>query len=402
MSYSKSHIQSQYRVIWNSGIENIDRDNWNDLAIPLKNPFMEWEWLYILEESKSVSLERGWNPCHLTLFDNDKLIAAAPLYIKMNSEGEYVYDMDWLHISKRINSPYYPKMVGMTPMTPVPGYRFLIAPNYDEMIITHIMVNQINQFCKQKNISGCNFLFVDPDWIPVMQNTMFIEWKHYTYQWQNNGYKTFDDFLRIFNSNQRKNIKRERKALLKQKIIINKHLNETIIPSFYLKMSHFYGNSNNKFDLNQTRYLTPEFFQLLSKFYKHRSMFISACFEDSPDEPLALAYYVIKDKSLYGRYWGTDFDVPFLHFNVCYYTGIEWAIKNKIDIYDPGAGGQHKPRRGFPARPVHSLHHFYDWRLQYILAKHIDEINALEQQEIDLINANLPFKVNSFSEKHLR
>ncbi|KPA13782.1 protein containing DUF482 [Candidatus Magnetomorum sp. HK-1] len=395
MSYSKLLHQRPYTVIWNPGIGNIDRDKWNHLATPLQNPFMEWEWLYMLESSKSVDSKTGWEPNHLTLFENDRLIAAAPLYIKMNSDGEYLYDMDWVQISKKIDCPYYPKLVGMTPLTPVPGYRFLIDPEYDEMMTTRIMVNLINQFCKQKKLSGCNFLHIDPTWIPIMQNMSFVEWKHYTFQWQNKDYQTFDDYLNTFNANQRKNIKRERKALLKQNIKIHTYLNEKIPPTFYLRMSKFYGNTNNKFDPNGNRYLTPEFFDKLSNCSQHRNMFVSACFEECPDDPLALAFFMYKDKGLYGRYWGTDFDIPFLHFNVCYYTGIEWAIKNNIKLFDPGAGGRHKPRRGFPATPVYSMHYFYDWRLQFVLVKHIDEINSLEQQEIDLINANLPFDTRS-------
>ncbi|MBF0450283.1 MAG: N-acetyltransferase [Candidatus Magnetomorum sp.] len=385
--------EKPYIPVWNPSIERIDRQQWNHLAIPLQNPFMEWEWLYMLESSKSVCLERGWQPIHLTLYENDRLIAAAPLYIKMNSDGEYVYDLDWIQISKRIDISYYPKMVGMTPLTPVPGYRFLIDPDYDEMMTTRIMVNLINFYCKHHNISCCNFLHVDTQWLSVMFFMNFVEWKHYTYQWHNEGYEVFDNFLNIFNANQRKNIKRERKALCNQKIEIKTHVDENIPPVFYSKLSVFYERSMDKFGPAGNKYLTPNFFARIATHYNHRSLFISACPEGHPDDPLALAYFVHKNKMLYGRYWGTDVGIPFLHFNVCYYGGIEWAIQNKIQQFDPGAGGGHKPRRGFPATPVYSLHQFYDSRLHYLLQKNIDKINALEQQEIDLLNANLPFSV---------
>lgn len=391
MSYSKLMHYKPYTSEWNGSIQTIDKGQWNKLALPLKNPFMEWEWLYSLESSKSASPEKGWQPNHLTLFENNRMIAAAPLYLKMNSAGEYIYDLDWLQLSKKIKTPYYPKMVGMTPLTPVPGYRFLIDPEYDEMMTTRIMVNLINQYCKQHKISGCNFLFVDDTWISVMQHMSFVEWKHYTFQWRNNGYQSFDDYLRSFNANQRKNIKRERKELHKQHIELNIYHDDDIPSVFYSKLADLYIKNTDRYDPSGNRYLTSSFFDLLQSHYNHRSMFISACSTSRSEEPLALAYFVYKDKILYGRYWGTDFDIPFLHFNVCYYAGIEWAIENNFQGFDPGAGGAHKPRRGFSAKPVHSLHYFYDWRLQFLLVKHIDEINSLEQQEINMLNANLPF-----------
>ena len=386
-------LNKPYTAVWNQSIAHIDRSQWNKLAIPNKNPFMEWEWFYMLEVSKSANEEKGWKPNHLTLFENNHLIAVAPLYIKTNSEGEYVYDLDWVQISKRIESSYYPKMVGMTPLTPVPGYRFLIDPDYDEMMTTRIMVNLIHQFCKQYRLSGCNFLFVDPKWVPVMILMEFAEWKHYTFQWNNSGFDSFDDYLCSFNANQRKNIRKERKALDEQNIDLKIHTGNQIQSDFYSKMSEFYQKTSFRYNPSGNRYLTSGFFHCLKDYYSHRSMFISAFSKNNPDDPLALAYFVYKKNMLFGRYWGTNFDIPFLHFNLCYYAGIEWAINHNIQIFDPGAGGAHKPRRGFPATPVYSLHHFYDWRMQFLLLKHIDKINSLEQQEIDLLNANLPFSV---------
>jgi hypothetical protein len=388
---STQHVfnPSSFTAIWNNSIENIDHNQWNHLAIPMKNPFLEWEWLYMLEHSKSISPERGWFPNHLSLFENNRLIAAAPLYIKTNSEGEYVYDIDWKNIANRINIPYYPKMVGMIPMTPVPGYRFLIDPRYDEMLISHLMVNVITQFCKQKKISGCHFLYVDSKWVSIMHHMHFVEWKHYTFQWHNQGYRSFDDFLHTRKARHRRNIKKEIKALNKQNIHIKIYENEEIPMAFYLRMAHFYSNTGLKYDPKAESFFKPDFFQSLPQYYGHRSMFIGAFANEKPDTPLALAYFTHKDQFLSGRYWGSEFDIPFLHFNVCYYSAIQWAIENNIKVFDPGAGGNHKLKRGFPATPVYSLHHYYNWRLQFFLVQHIDEINKLEQEEINIINCML-------------
>jgi hypothetical protein len=389
MSSQKVMTQSPYSAIWHGAIENIDCNQWNRLAIPMKNPFLEWEWLYMLEKSKSISPARGWYTNHLTLYDNNRMIAAAPLYIKTNSDGEYVYDIDWLNIANRNDIPYYPKMVGMTPMTPVPGYRFLVDSRYDEMFVTRMMVNLISQYCKQKKIAGCHFLYVDSKWISIMHYMRFVEWKHYTFQWHNQSYKSFDDFLQNLKSSHRRNIKKEIKALKNQNIHIKIYENNEIPKSYYLKMAQFYSHTGFKYDPHAESYFKPDFFDYLSKYFGHRSLFIGAYANETPDEPLALAYFTHKERLLSGRYWGAGFDVPFLHFNVCYYSAIQWAIENNIQIFDPGAGGNHKLKRGFPAILFYSLHFFYDWRLQFFLCQHIDEINQLEHEEMKIINRNL-------------
>jgi len=389
MSSQKILRQSPYSAIWNGAIANIDRYQWNRLAIPMNNPFLEWEWLYMLELSKSISSERGWYPSHLTLYENNQMIAAAPLYIKTNSDGEYVYDIDWVNIAKRVDIPYYPKMIGMTPMTPVPGYRFLIDSQYDEMLVTRMMVNLISQYCKQKKITSCNFLYVDSNWVPIMNHMRFVEWNHYSFQWNNNGFQSFDDFLQTLKKSHQRNIRKEMNALKKQNIHIKIHENENIPKSYYTKMAQFYNNTGLKYDPENESFFKPSFFEYLSEYFGHRSMFVGAYANENPEEPLALAYFTHKNRFLSGRYWGSTFDVPFLHFNVCYYSAIKWAIENRIQTFDPGAGGDHKLKRGFPAILVHSLHFYYEWQLQLFFWQHIDEINKLEQEEIIIINSNL-------------
>jgi len=389
MSSQKSLNRSPYSAIWNGDIGNIDRNQWNRLAIPMKNPFLEWEWLYMLEKSESICPARGWYPNHLTLYEKNKMIAAAPLYLKTNSDGEYVFDIDWMNIAKRNEISYYPKMVGMTPLTPVPGYRFIIDRQLDEMLVTRMMVNLINQYCKQKKIAGCHFLYVDSKWVSIMHYMRFVEWKHYSFQWHNSGFQSFEDFLKKLKPSHRRNVKREIKALDKQNIHIKIHENKNIPTSYFSKMAQFYNNTGVKYDPEAESFFKPAFFEYLSKFFRHRSMFIGAYANEKPEEPLALAYFTHKDQFLSGRYWGSGFDIPFLHFNVCYYHAIKWAIENNIQIFDPGAGGNHKIKRGFPAISVYSLHFYYDWRLQFFLLQHIDEINQLEEEEMNIINRNL-------------
>jgi len=391
-SSQKSLSNRSFTAKWHESMETIDREQWNRLAIPMKNPFLEWEWLFMLERSKSICPDRGWYPKHLTLYENNRMLAAAPLYIKMNSEGEYIYDLDWFNIASRMDIAYYPKMVGTIPLTPVPGYRFLVDSQEDERWIARILVKLINQYCKAQKINSCNFLYIDDDWIPIMNQLRFVEWKHYTYQWHNRNYIDYDHFLQTLKTSHRKNIKRERNALEKQNIQLNVHIGDNIPKSFYSHMRNFYIHTGNKYDSESEPYFTPHFFDQLSAYYDHRSMFITAHSAMRPEKPLAMAYFVYKGQRLSGRYWGTELDIPFLHFNVCYYRAIQWAIENNIQVVDPGAGGVHKLKRGFPATLFHSLHLFYDWRFQLLMMQHIDQINELEQKEVNLLNENLKKK----------
>ena len=383
-------IKPQYSVTWTTKIAEIAKNEWDALAQPLKTPFMEWEWLNNLETSGSATARTGWQPCHLTVWKDKQLIAAAPLYIKGHSYGEFVFDHQWADLSYRLGVEYYPKMLGMTPFTPAIGYRFLIAPDSDEDELTEIMLAEIERFCDRNRISGCHFLFVDPDWRPIVERHGFNSWLHHSYIWKNQDFSTFDDYLKIFNTNQRRNIKRERKAVAKTELQIKTLVGDEISPSLFPSIYRFYSSTCDKFYWG-SKYLTRKFFQQLYPHYSHRVVLVAAYQQEDEEQPVGMSFCVRKGDNLYGRYWGCFQEVNCLHFEACYYQPIEWAIGQGIQMFDPGAGGNHKKRRGFPATPNHSLHRFYNQRLRKIMSNYIGEINEMEQEEIEAINNNLPF-----------
>lgn len=383
--------QPHYTVAWIRQIQEIPQAAWDALALPLKTPFLEWTWLHNMEHSGSATANAGWLPNHLTVWRDRTLIAAAPMYLKGHSYGEFVFDHQWADLASRLGIEYYPKLLGMSPFTPAEGYRFLIAPGEDEAHITALMVAAIDQFCDRNRISGCHFLYADPDWQTQMENLGFLKWLHHSYIWQNDGYATFDDYLARFNANQRRNIKRERKSVEKAGLRLTAIAGEDISRALCTRMYHFYADTCDKFGWWGSKYLTRKFFEQLAPDYLHRVVLFAA-YSDDRDEPVGMSFCLHKGDRLYGRYWGCLEEYNHLHFNACYYAPIDWAIAHGIHTFDPGAGGRHKKRRGFPARPNHSLHRFYHPRLQAILVNHIDEINRMEQQEIDAVNADLPFK----------
>jgi predicted N-acyltransferase len=382
---------SSYHVVWLKSLAEVDRYQWDALAEPLSTPFLEWEWLHQMEISKSTAAETGWLPRHLTVWSRDQLIAAAPLYIKQHSAGEFVFDQIWADVADRLKISYYPKLVGMSPFTPMVGYRFLMATGENEAALTRYMINEIEQFCRQHRISGCSFLFVDPQWRRLMINCGFISWLHQSFTWQNENYRSFEDYLAVFNSNQRHNIKRERQSIARNGITLKIFEGDQIPPAYFSLIYPFYERTNDKFGPWGCKYLKRSFFKGLADRYRHRLVFVAALEAANPDSPLGLSLLVRKRDRLFGRYWGCSKEIKYLHFNACYYSPIEWAIGNGINRYDPGMGGYHKIRRGFTAVDNFSLHRFFDQRLEQIMNAHIEEINRLEQTHIDELNAALPF-----------
>jgi len=385
-------LKPRYTVSWTNKLADIPQAAWDALALPLKTPFLEWEWLNTMETSGSATANAGWLPNHLTIWRAGTLIAAAPFYVKGHSYGEFVFDHQWADLAARLGIQYYPKLLGMSPFTPAEGYRFLIAPGEDEDTLTELMVAAIDHFCVEHGLSGCNFLYTDPEWRPVLERHGFTTWLHHSYIWSNQGFQTFDDYLTVFNANQRRNIKRERKAVenagLRLKPITGDELSHSLLSLMY----HFYSDTCDKFGWWGSKYLTHRFFEQLHTHYRHRVILFAAYSEADPREPVGMSFCLTKGQQLYGRYWGSLQEIENLHFDACYYSPIEWAIAHNIQTFDPGAGGRHKKRRGFPATPNHSLHRFYDPRLTQILQSYIDRINDMEQQEIDAINQDIPFK----------
>ncbi|MCW9679290.1 GNAT family N-acetyltransferase [Dolichospermum planctonicum UHCC 0167] len=389
----KAH-KPNYSVTWTHTIADVPKSAWDALAIPLKTPFLEWDWLHNLEVSHSATAHAGWLPNHLILWRDRTLIAAAPLYLKGHSQGEFVFDHQWAELASRLGIEYYPKLLGMTPFTPAEGYRFLISPGEDEEEITALMLHEIDSFCVKHRISSCHFLYVDPQWRPILEKQGLTTWLHHSFIWKNADFTTFDDYLTGFNANQRRNIKRERKAVEQAGLKLQAMTGDEIPPSMFPLMYDFYADTCDKFGWWGSKYLTKQFFEQLYHNYRHRVVFFAAYHQEDQDQrqPLGMSFCLFKDNQLYGRYWGSFQDIDCLHFDACYYTPIAWAIAHNIQTFDPGAGGKHKKRRGFPATPNHSLHRFYNHRLEKIILPWIREVNHIEQQEIDAINAELPFK----------
>lgn len=376
---------------WHQTITEVDRDQWNRLAEPLQTPLLEWEWLHQLESSGSISPRRGWHPCHLTFWNKKKLVAAAPLYLKTHSQGEFVFDHWWAKLAADYGINYYPKLVGMSPATPAVGYRFLVAPGQSQYHTTTKVLEAIDARCKSLGVTACQLNFVDGKWHASLPQNGFLAWEHQSYLWANPGWKRFNDYLAVFKSSQRRNIRRECAQMDRQGIDLRIYTGEQIEPDMAGLMYRYYLNTNAQFGPWAARFLNADFFNGIFRHYRHRLLLIAAYPESQEKKPVALSLLLVKEGHLIGRYWGTAAQIKDLHFNMCYYAPIRWAIANNIQTFDPGAGSPHKIQRGFKAVTNTSLHRFYDLRLKAMFEQLIPEVNQMEQANINALNASLPF-----------
>jgi uncharacterized protein len=385
-------METALRSQWCQSVDEVSREAWDALAQPLPTPFFEWDWLHALEKSGSIAAPQGWQPCHLAVWRGSELIAVAPLYLKGHSYGEFVFDHQFADLAYRMGLEYYPKLLGMSPVTPAIGYRFLIAPDENEAALTELMLAEIDRFCLRNKILSCNFLYVDEAWRPLAEAAGLTIWQHHNSVWQNHGFQAFEDYLAMFNANQRRNIKREVKAMEKFGLTLEAFTGDGIPSSFFLKMYRFYSDHCDKFGGWGSKYLNKHFFEQLQHCWRQRTLFVAAFIGEDRQHPVAMSFCMYKGENLYGRYWGCEREIENLHFNACYYKPIEWSIAQGIQCFDPGAGGSHKKRRGFPATPHYSLHRWYNRRLGDIIHPYLTRVNLLEAEEIEAINNELPFQ----------
>tara|TARA_B100000700_G_scaffold327140_1_gene440793 strand:+ start:1453 stop:2613 length:1161 start_codon:yes stop_codon:yes gene_type:complete len=378
---------------WHGSITEIKENDWNNLSIGSTLPFYKWEWLEKLESSGSVAKSTGWQPFHLSVSREGKVIGIAPLYIKGHSFGEFIFDNRFHELSQQIGLNYYPKLIGMSPYSPIEGYKFLISSQENEREITFIMLEIIDKFAIQNNILSCNFLYAENEWSKIVQEYGYQKWLNCQSLWLARSTKDFSDYLQSFNSNQRRNIKRERKSISESGIKIKSMSGEDINSNLMLKMHEFYSNHCLKWGPWGSKYLTKSFFEKIAS-EKHKIVLFGAYRED-PNNPIAMSMCITDEKMLWGRYWGSQENIEYLHFELCYYTPIAWALKKGLRSFDPGAGGSHKLRRGFQAKSNQSLHRWYNKTMHDLIRSWLPKANQFMEEEINRINNELPFRTTS-------
>ena len=374
---------------WHPRLAELPEEQWQAL-VGDGLPFYSWRWLRALEASGSIVPRQGWQPCHLGLWRGERLVAVAPLYLKGHSYGEFVFDQSFAQLAGQLQLRYYPKLVGMSPLSPVQGYRFHFAVEEDGAALTSLMLRLIDEFCHDQGILSCNFLYADPSWRPLAEAAGCAVWLNHQSLWTNPGHSDFEAYLATFNANQRRNIRRERRSVAAAGITVTPLTGQEIPGELLQRMHHFYAQHCARWGAWGSKYLSEEFFAMAATDLRQHLVLFSAHRGD-PTQPLAMSFCVHAQEALWGRYWGSDLDLDNLHFEVCYYAPIDWAIRRGLRHFDPGAGGSHKRRRGFIAEPRASLHRWYDRRFDAILRQWLPQANRELEGELAAINAELPF-----------
>ena len=377
-------------------VENIRASQWNALLRANDLPFLEWEWYAALESSGSISAETGWHAVHVVVNKGAHVVGIAPLYIKMHSWGELVFDHEWQRVARGVGADYFPKLVGMVPVTPCSGYKFLISAQEDGRTITEIIMYGIAELIRQQNIQTVAFNFVDYNWACQLEKFGYHVWAHSGFSWHNDGFASFAAYTGCFNKNQRRNIRREREALGTAGMACEVLRGQDIPREYFDTVYQYYLATNQKFGPFAAHFLNKDFFGQIATRYAHRIL-LCCCFRQqdvarphNTRTAIAMAMFIHKNEALYGRYWGSADTAAMLHFNVCYYTPIEWAIAHKYRYFDPGIGGDHKLRRGFRADMRYSALYFVDPRMQGVLAHNYAEINSSLEVHVAQLNKERP------------
>jgi predicted N-acyltransferase len=348
-------------------VRDVDATAWDALVDDEASPFVEHAWLAMLEDTGCVGGDTGWTPAHLSLWRGDRLVAAAPSYFKENSEGEFVFDWAWADFAKRIRVPYYPKMVLAVPFTPATGDRILIAPEEDRELSMRILAQAARKACAQVGASGVHVLFPREGEMQAWQASGYLRREGFQFHWFRQGAATFEDYLARFSSKQRNQIKRELRGVSDQGVEVDTLEPSEHTPEMARTMYGFYETTIGKHGVWGRLYLTEPFFQAVVERFRHRLAWVVAR-EARTGHVVGGAFNVTKGRRLYGRYWGARSEIPFLHFVVCYYAGIRHCIEHDLDVFEPGAGGEHKRARGFVPTLTRSAHWLEDARLRHALA----------------------------------
>ena len=364
-----------------SGVSGLNSYAWDRLAG--HDPFVSHAFLSALEESGSVGKGTGWTPATILVEDeSSRLISAAPAYLKTHSQGEYVFDHGWADAFERAGGTYYPKLQIAVPFTPVPGPRLLGTQAQHLLAAAEAIV-------VQNEISSAHITFIDEAGASECERRGWLVRDGIQYHWQNRGYGNFEDFLAALTSRKRKAIRKEREAARKD-FEFRTLRGAEIGSADWGWMWRFYQDTGSR--KWGRPYLTRKFFDLIGESMGDKLLLFLALRDG---EPVAGALNLIGPHTLYGRYWGTVDEVPFLHFELCYYQAIEWAIANGLTYVQAGAQGEHKLARGYEPVVTNSAHFIADPGFRDAVEQFLIEERRAIGAELEWLRRALPYRMSS-------
>jgi uncharacterized protein len=377
-------------------ITDVGAAEWNALAGPAQ-PFLRHEFLLSLEESGCTTPRTGWAPRHAILEDKEgRLKAALPLYRKGHSRGEFVFDFAWANAYAQYGIKYYPKLVSAVPFTPVSGPRLLVNPGIEAQSLREALIRVATDYARSQGLSSWHVLFPSGGDLGALTGAGLIERRDCQFHWFNRGYASFDDFLATFTAEKRKKAKRERRRVAEAGIEFDTRLGGEMTDSLWRTVYEFYADTFYRH--GHEPYLNLQFFKLVSARMPERLMLKIA---RQGKTPIALAIFFVGEDALYGRYWGAGGNYHSLHFETCYYQGIEYCIEHRLGSFEPGTQGEHKVPRGFVPTMTSSAHYITDERF----AAAIRDFAAREARGVDhyaaAVNEHVPYHRPADEDLHL-
>lgn len=376
----------QIRIV--QSLKELAPTDWDALT-PDHYPFTKHAYLYGLEQYDCL-IPFGWSPHYFILEIDQQLVAAVPCYIKSNSYGELVFDHSWADAYQRSGLDYYPKLVTAIPYTPATGPRLLVHPtqyeqreHYHQLLIKHII-----EFCQQFKLSSWHLLFLTENTAQYLQSQSFSTRNDCQFHWTNHNYTDFDDFLQSLSSRKRKNIKKERKVLANYQLTVKQRCASELTEAELIQVHKLYASIFER--KNGTDTLSQAFFVALGKNLGSQTLVFSA--HNSDDEIVAISLLFCSDTTLYGRVWGCSQHYEHLHFELCYYQGIDYCIKHKLQTFDPGAQGQHKISRGFLPTKTTSAHWVAHEEFNRLIQRFTEDEKKLIHQHCEELSKSSPYK----------
>lgn len=385
---------SEIEVLLLKNLKEIDPVDWDLCACPEAHlqgrpfdPFTTFRFLSALEESQSVGEGTGWTPQHFVAKKNNELIAVMPSYLKEHSQGEYIFDHNWAQAYSQAGGRYYPKFQSAVPFTPATGRRLLTKPGMEEEGSVAILT-AAQEVAKKNQISSIHLTFCSDKDVDFSRQLNFISRKSLQYQWLNKDYKSFDQFLDRLTSRKRKAIRKERRTALEFGGKITQFTGNEIKPAVWDSFWKFYQDTGAR--KWGTPYLTRAFFDILQEQMRDDILLLVA---ERENKPIAAALNFIGRETLFGRYWGCIEEHSCLHYELCYYQAMDYALLHKLQKVEAGAQGEHKLARGYLPTIINSTHWFLNDGFNKAVERYLNEEKKIvENQCAEILNEG-PFKV---------
>lgn len=365
-------------IIPQTSILNISKATWDRSAVT-QSPFLQYDFLYVLEKSQSIGGDTGWHPLYFIDEDENAIFYT---FMKNHSYGEYIFDWQWANAYEKNGLNYYPKLTSMIPFTPVTTAHFIMLEFRPE-IATRLLA-YYHDFYKNYGFLSSHFLFINEIEIPLFKQAGYLIRESIQYHFFNHQFTTFEDYLLQMKGRKAKQIRKERSLPgIKIEVITNNDL----MPAHAEQMYKFYCTTIDR--KNSIDYLKKDFFSLIFEIMKKNVLYVQASIEN---EAVAGSLFFYDSEKLYGRYWGSIVEVENLHFELCFYQGIDFCIKRKLKIFEAGAQGEHKISRGFRPVRTYSAHSMQNEQFHSAIGDYINAEKIQIEDRIKELSLQLPFK----------